>query len=411
MTRDGFEHIDDPTAADVIIVNTCAFIESAVEESVDAILALREENASAILVAAGCLPLRYGDEVLEPLPEVDLFVRPEQIDELPDLIRRTADLPTKPKPEAFDAQTGRILTTPGYAYLRIAEGCSRRCAYCTIPAIRGPLCSVDPADLEEEARSLVERGARELILVAQDITAYGKDLRPTVTLLDVLRRLESVPGAQWIRLMYLHPGGVPEALPRLIRDSEVILPYLDIPFQHVSTPVLEAMGRPVRGRDIRELVETLRKDCPGIVLRTTLMVGFPGEGEKEFVELCEFVESYAFERVGVFTYSPEENTRAFPLGDPIPEDVKQRRAREIMSIQRDHMTRRNRDRIGSVDECIVEGHSDETDLLLQGRMWDQAPEVDGQLFITAGTADVGEIRRVRITASHHEDLFGELVER
>ncbi len=420
MMESGFELIDDAALADVIVVNSCSFVAPAVAESLDMILDLREENPRAILVVAGCLPLRYGETLGNELPEVDLFVDPGRIAALPRLIVGAAEartgcrlgLPDGTAPDAHKgacgSTLGRAVSTPGYAYLKIAEGCSRRCAYCTIPAIRGPLASVDPDDLQREVESLAERGVREIVVVAQDLTAYGADRGGTVGLVKLLGRIERVSGIDWIRLMYLHPAGITRELPALINESERILPYLDVPFQHVSARVLRAMGRPWRGDPVRRLVEGLRGDIPNLVLRTTFMVGFPGETDREFEELREFVTRAGIEHVGVFEYSPEEGTAAWKRGDPVPEDEKRARADEIRAIHSRFSHKWHRARVGGIEEVLVEGFSSETDLLLQGRARHQAPEVDGVTYITAGDAAPGEICLVRITDAHGPDLFGEI---
>lgn len=418
MTSAGFTFTDDPVGAGTIIINTCAFIEPAVEESIDAILDHRAENTDACIVVAGCLPMRYESDLEESLPEANLFLTPDRIEDLPNLLRVAFGTTAKDRlPELMGQPPGkgqevplRILTTQGYAYLKIAEGCSRKCRYCTIPSIRGPLRSIDPKELEQEANFLAAQGVRELVLVAQDLTAYGLEKAEKHALVKLLARLERVEGIRWIRLMYLYPDAIPRDLPKVIRDSPKILPYLDIPFQHVSDSVLKAMGRPWKGDRIRRLVDGLRENLPRLTLRTTVMVGFPGEGDAEFKELSDFVETSRIDHVGVFTYSPEENTRAFRLGDPIPEEVKETRANQIRSIHARHMRRRNRRRIGTVEQCLVESVSRESDLLLQGRLWDQAPEIDGALYITAGQAVAGEIHQARITGTHQSDLFGEIVQ-
>ncbi len=430
MTRAGFTHTPHPEKAAVIIVNTCAFIESAVEESIDAILDSRHENEHAALVVAGCLHLRYRDSLRKSLPEVDFFVGPEDIPTLPHILqarlsatvsaslagRRKRQNPPRnenpwigPSGQEVDS-TARILTTPGYAYLRIAEGCFRTCHYCTIPSIRGPLRSVKIPELERETRVLAARGVRELVLVAQDLTSYGIDRTKRRELVKLLERLSVVEGIQWIRLMYLHPDGIPSTLSKIINESPTILPYLDIPFQHVSEAVLRSMGRPWRGDRVRKLVDRLRSEIKGLVLRTTLMVGYPSEGERQFDELKRFVESFAIEHVGVFTYSVEEGTVAARQGDPVPRHVKEQRAEEIVAVHSRQLEKHNRGRVGSLQLCLVEGVSEETDLLLKARCWDQAPEVDGTLHITAGNAITGEIRTALITGFHGPDLFGELVD-
>ncbi|MFH1115311.1 MAG: 30S ribosomal protein S12 methylthiotransferase RimO [Pseudomonadota bacterium] len=413
MFSAGFTFTEEPSQADVLIVNTCAFIEPAVEESIETVLDYRDMNAGAILVVVGCLPLRYGDDLKDSLTEADIFLTPAEISKLPGLLAPPGG-PTAVKTDAGLSCTGaaagrRVLTTQGYAYLKISEGCSRNCRYCTIPAIRGPMRSRDLKELEREARDLASRGVRELVLVAQDVTAYGLDFGGRGALIRLLESLRAIPEVEWIRLMYLHPDGVPADLAAIINESRNILPYLDIPFQHVSERVLKSMGRPWKGDRIRRLVDGLRKHIDGLVLRTTLMVGFPTEGEKEFLDLRDFVQTYSIEHVGVFTYSPEEGTRAMDLGDPVPAETKEARAGELRSIHLQFQEKRNRSRVGSVETCIVEGISAESDLLLQGRTWDQAPEVDGVLYITDGTASMGDIRRIELTDVNGPDLFGKIV--
>lgn len=412
MTASGFVYTGELTQAEIIIINTCAFIEPAVQESIDTILDCHAENPGALLVVAGCLSLRYGEELLKPLPEVGLFLTPDRIGALPEILEPHLNVqisgPRLANHGARREAESRILTTPGYAYLRIAEGCSRRCRYCTIPSIRGPLHSADPRVLEEEASFLASNGVRELVLVAQDVTSYGLDRREKKGLVSLLKRIRRVHAIRWIRLMYLHPAGISKDLAHVVNDSENVLPYLDIPFQHVSDVVLRAMGRPWKGDRIRKLVEKLRHDIPGLVLRTTVMVGFPGEREREFKELRSFVESFNIEHLGVFSYSPEEGTTAFRLGDPVPPLEKEQRAQELRSIHWGQAERRNHRRIGQTEQCLVEGVSSETDLLLQGRAWDQAPEVDGVLYITSGKASAAEIHDAVLTAAHGPDLFGEI---
>jgi ribosomal protein S12 methylthiotransferase len=412
MTRAGFVFTEDPASADIIIINTCAFIEAAVDESIDAILDHVSDNPKARVVVAGCLPLRYRESLQEELPEVTLFLTPDRIGALPALLKSSSRRgASRTRPSASLVADDRILTTPGYAYLKIAEGCARGCRYCTIPSIRGALHSEDPDRLVQEASALTVMGARELVLVAQDLTAYGRDRKETRGLIKLLKRLDQVPGIAWIRLLYLHPHGIPADLGRAINESPRILPYLDIPFQHVSEKVLRAMGRPWKKDYLRRLVDRLREEIPGLVLRTTFMVGYPAEGAHEFAELRDFVREMHIERVGVFTYSPEEGTRSWELGDPVSQDEKDERAAEIRDIHLSFMKEQNRSRIGSVEECLVEGISTETDLLLQGRCWDQAPEIDGVLYITDGEAAAGELQLVHITDVHETDFFGEIVPR
>jgi ribosomal protein S12 methylthiotransferase len=420
MTSAGFAYVEDPAKAAVLVVNTCAFIEPAVEESIDTIFDYRHENKKAFLVVTGCLPLRYKQNLKKILPEVNLFLPPDQIQDLPMLVqsyitgKRTASqapgrCATETDRKYSSNSDSRILTTPGYAYLKIAEGCNRGCRYCTIPSIRGPLHSFDSDSLKEEATYLAAQGVRELVLVAQDLTAYGLDRREKKALVRLVKDLSMIENIEWIRLMYLYPDTIPSGLPELIQESGKVLPYLDIPIQHISSKVLKAMGRPWKGGRIKRMINRLRSEIPGLVLRTTLMVGYPAEGEKEFRELRDFVESAEIERVGVFTYSPEEGTSAFEMGDPICTDVKKARAQEIRSIHSRFENKRNKSKIGKIEGALIEGVASETEFLLQARTWDQAPEVDGTLYITAGNAMAGEIHKVRITDSYGSDLFGEII--
>ncbi|MGO9121510.1 MAG: 30S ribosomal protein S12 methylthiotransferase RimO [Desulfomonilaceae bacterium] len=420
MTSAGFVYAEDPAKAAILVVNTCAFIEPAVEESIDTIFDYRYEYKKAFLVVTGCLPLRYKQNLKKILPEVNLFLPPDKIQDLPMLLqcyitgKRTASqapgrCATETDRKYSSGSDSRILTTPGYAYLKIAEGCSRSCRYCTIPSIRGPLHSFDSDSLKGEATYLAAQGVRELILVAQDLTAYGLDRREKKALVRLVRNLCMIENIKWIRLMYLYPDTIPSGLSELIQESGKVLPYLDIPIQHISVKVLKAMGRPWKGDRIKRMINRLRSEIPGLVLRTTLMVGYPAEGEKEFRELRDFVESTEIEKVGVFTYSPEEGTSAFEMGDPICTDLKKARAQEIRSIHSRFENKRNRSKIGKIEDALIEGVASESEFLLQARIWDQAPEVDGTLYITAGNAMAGEIHKVRITDSYGSDLFGEII--
>ena len=288
MSSAGFVYVEDTAAADVLLINTCAFIEQAVEESIDTILDCREENRKAFLVVAGCLPLRYRKNLKKALPEVNLFLTPDQIENLPRLLRRllsrakAVSKPTyKQRIPKSDRELGpvsstRILTTSGYAYLKIAEGCSRSCRYCTIPSIRGPLHSFDADALEKEAAYLTAQGASELVLVAQDLTGYGLDRGEKSGLLRLIRRFSVIENIKWIRLMYLHPDTIPRDLPKVIRESDKALPYLDIPIQHISATVLRAMGRPWKGDRIRKLIHRLRTDIPGLVPENHFNGRIPG---------------------------------------------------------------------------------------------------------------------------------------
>lgn len=414
MSEAGYQFTEESTGADVIIINTCAFIEAAVEESINTILDYSADNPDALLVAAGCLPLRYKSEASESLPEVDFFVEPKDIGKLPEILDDNTRMDEKPKECSVNHEEarvqGRLLTTPGYAYLRVSDGCNRKCAYCSIPMIRGNMKSETVDSLVKEATELTSSGASELILVAQDLCSYGNDLKLKNGLEVLLGRLTRIDPVMWIRLMYLHPNSVSTTLLGLMKESEKILPYLDIPIQHISGEVLKSMNRPWNPDLIKALIDRARKEAPGIVLRTTVMVGYPTETEKAFEELLDFIESFEIDRVGVFAYSPEEGTASFALGDPVSSELKQERVALIERAHSRFLEKRNRAKIGQIEKAIVEGYSDETDLLLQGRLWDQAPEIDGNLYITDGSAIAGGIYNVRLTEFNGTDFFGEIVD-
>ena len=424
MLAAGYQHTQDQDKSQIIVINTCAFIQPAVEESISAILDSASANPGALLIVAGCLPLRYGQSLDDSIPEVDLFIGPNQIDQIAELIesseakKKYSGVEKKGPLGGFafgdEHKTAyefkRALSTPGYAYLRISDGCDHGCKFCSIPLIRGKLKSETTEDVVREAKELADLGIREIILVAQDLTSYGRDLGLKNGLVELLQKLESISGVDWIRLMYLYPSGIKEDLIELIRGSRKILPYLDVPIQHISDNVLKSMGRPWRGAQIKELIDSMRSKIPNIAIRTTVMVGFPTETEPDFDELKSFITEFELDHVGVFTYFKEESTPAEKFGDPIPKKVKNARARALRSIHSLFIKKKNKKRIGKTEAAIVEGFSEETELLLQGRLWDQAPEIDGKLYITAGNAAIGDIKNVLITKAHGTDLFGEIQE-
>ncbi|MGC8605011.1 MAG: 30S ribosomal protein S12 methylthiotransferase RimO [Desulfomonilaceae bacterium] len=416
MLAAGYEHTQDQEKAQVILINTCSFIQPAVEESISAILDSASINPNAFLVVAGCMPLRYGQKLDDAIPEVDLFISPNQIDQIAELIQAGGARKKIPETQNTPAikscndqyEFKRALSTPGYAYLRISDGCDHACKFCAIPLIRGKLKSESLENLEREANELACLGVKELILVAQDLTSYGRDLGLKNGLVGLLKKLENVSGIDWIRLMYLYPSGIKDDLIDIIRESQKILPYLDIPIQHISDKVLKSMGRPWSGTQTKELIDSIRFKIPKIVIRTTVMVGFPTETESDFDELKTFITEFELDHVGVFTYFKEEDTPAQKFGDPIPKKIKNARSRVLRSIHSVYLKRANKNRIGQIEPAIIEGFSEETELLLQGRMWDQAPEIDGKLYITAGNGAVGDIKNVLITKTRGCDLFGEI---
>ena len=396
----------EDAGVDILIINTCGFILDAKEESVQAILEAVDAKKRGVirrLYVMGCLSERYRDELPAEIPEVDGFFGAFSIEPL----LRELSVTMNPALEAR-----RYLTTPGhYAYLKISEGCDRHCSYCAIPGIRGPHVSVPEEKLLDEARSLADSGVKELIVIAQDTTFYGLDLYGKRRLGHLLTCLNDISGIEWIRLLYAYPAAFPQDVLEIMASSPKMCRYLDIPLQHSADPVLRAMRRSIDSRQTRALVEKFRKEVPGIVLRTTMMVGHPGEGEKEFEDLLSFVQEYRFERLGAFAYSEEEGTwGAQNLKDAVPESVKQERLDELMELQADISLRYNESRIGSVERVLVDSVSVE-DGTFTGRTSRESPEVDGEVIVPySGSAlSPGDIVEVRITGADEYDLSGELL--
>ncbi|MBU2547738.1 MAG: 30S ribosomal protein S12 methylthiotransferase RimO [Proteobacteria bacterium] len=410
----GYRVVDDPAEAGLIVINTCAFIQSAVQESVETILAMGEfkRDQGARLVVTGCLPQRYQNELAASLPEVDVFLGTGRLDRLADYLDKPPDGRIQCQDPGFapDRPGPRLRSAPFFqAYLKIAEGCSNACTYCLIPRLRGPLRSRPRTVLLEEASALAESGVVELVLVAQDTTAYGRDLAPKETLARLLADLAEIPGLQWLRVMYAYPSGLSRELLEVMAGQEKVAPYLDLPLQHASPAVLKRMGRSGRIDPIG-LVERLRRAVPGLTLRTTMMVGFPGETEEDFARLLDFVQAARFEHLGVFKFSPEEGTAAARSKTQVPQRIKEVRRRKLMALQRRISRGAQQQLVGRILPVLIEGLSEETDLLLAGRTAGQAPDIDGLVYITKGTAAPGRIEPVRITQAHDYDLVGEIVE-
>jgi ribosomal protein S12 methylthiotransferase len=414
----GYQPENDPRKAQLLVVNTCSFIESAARESIDTILEIaqtKEKGACRLVVVTGCLPQRYGKKLAQALPEVDLFLGTGAFRRLPALLNRLQpgdpqEIHLDPPRFLMDAETPRALSGPSYsAYLKVAEGCSNRCSFCTIPAIRGPYRSRSLDDLLREAEWLASRGVRELNLIAQDTTAYGEDIGPTPRLADLLEALAGTGLFPWIRILYAHPHRITERLLEVMGSHHSICPYLDIPFQHASERVLKAMGRSGSAPEFLELLDSIRGKLSGAILRTTVIVGFPGEAEADFQELYEFVSQARFQRLGIFPYSAEKGTAAARLGDPVPERIKTRRLKKLAGLQERISLVYHRELVGTTQPVLIEGTSPETDLLLEGRLPSQAPEVDGRVLINRGFGRVGEIMPVRLTEAHPHDLVGEIV--
>ena len=415
----GYKPVEEPLDARLIVVNTCGFIRSATEESIETILELAQAKKSGrceFLVVAGCLPQRYGRKLVKSMPEVDLFVGTSSFVHLVEILARNQRddlerLILEPPRFLMTARTPRTLSAPFYStYLKVAEGCSNRCSFCTIPAIRGPYRSRPLNDLLQEAEWLASQGVIELNLVAQDTTAYGTDLEATLRLPDLLEALAKIGKFHWIRLLYAYPQKIDGKLLETMASRESICNSLDLPLQHVSGHLLKAMGRTGSAEEFLELVTMIREYLPEVTLRTTLIVGFPGERQEDFQELYEFVEKARFQRLGLFAYSPEKGTRAALLSDPVEESVKIQRVQALAALQEKISLDYNSRHVGTAQPVLIEGVSDESDLLLQARLSAQAPEVDGCVLINKGFGKVGEIVVARITEAHPHDLIGEIAE-
>ncbi|MGH9342583.1 MAG: 30S ribosomal protein S12 methylthiotransferase RimO, partial [Terriglobia bacterium] len=418
LVQAGFEIVAAPEDAQVMVVNTCAFIEAAKKESLDAILAaaeLKKNSAGRRLVVAGCLAQRYGAELREQLPEVDVFVGTGNFLELPELLRRTEAPELRPIPYPGGAHllasgTAPRLKTGDFfsAYLKLSEGCNHKCAFCIIPKIRGRHESRTPADVLAEARSLAGDGVRELNLIAQDLTAYGRDLEGFVTLAKLLEMLAGVAGIHWIRLLYCYPNFVTDELLDAIARLPQVVKYIDIPLQHADDGILRAMRRERSGDSLRKLLDRIRHRIPEVALRTSFIVGFPGESERAFANLSDFVRDQQFDRVGVFTYSREENTAAYDLPGQVPAKIKRARRAALMEAQAEISLRKNRALIGNELEVIVEGPLPGKAARSRGRSAAQAPEIDGMVSLR-GEAHPGEFVRARVNKALSYDLHADVI--
>jgi ribosomal protein S12 methylthiotransferase len=412
LSKEGYALTTDPSKGDVIIVNTCSFIKDAVQEAIEMILQLtpyKREGRCRLLIVSGCLPQRYGRILEKELPEVDLFVGTGSFHKIPRLISRGGKRKSFLSGQTFlyNEKTPRILSTPAYtAYLKIAEGCSRTCTFCTVPKIRGPYRSRTIRSILKEAEKLAYQGVKELILIAQDTTAYGENLRGGTTLENLLKDLVRVEGLRWIRILYAYPNPArfTESLLQLIGQEEKICPYLDLPIQHIDDKILRRMGRRSKGKEIRDLIQKIRSSVPEMALRTSLIVGFPGESESQFKTLLHFVEEVQFDHLGAFKYSPEEGTSASRLSSPVPEEVKEERLRVLMEVQKKISLKKYRKLVGRRMEALVEG-ADSEKMTLRGRIQTQAPEIDGCVFLK-GEALPGDWVEARITQALPYDLIG-----
>ncbi|MBQ9579914.1 MAG: 30S ribosomal protein S12 methylthiotransferase RimO, partial [Lachnospiraceae bacterium] len=391
FTEQGYTLTDDEYEADVIVINTCAFINDAKEESIDTILEMAEHKKDGNLkklIVTGCLSERYKDEFKKELPEVDEII---------------------PMKELFNIKADRIISTPGhYAHLKIAEGCNKNCAYCVIPSIRGKYVSYPMEELVKEAEGLASCGVKELILVAQETTMYGVDLYGKKSLHILLNKLSKIEGLKWIRIMYCYPEEIYDELIEEIKTNEKVCHYIDMPIQHASDEVLRNMNRRTNKAELTERINKLREEIPDIVLRTTLICGFPGETEENHKELKDFVKTIKFDRLGVFTFSPEEGTKAYDMDNQIDEDVKVKYKDDIMSVSENVIAKKGKERIGKTFTCIVEGKVPDEDTYI-ARSYMDAPDIDGYVFFECNHELLtGAFVEVKITGASEYDLMGEL---
>lgn len=418
LDKEGFSMTDEEAEADVIVINTCCFINDAKEESIQNILEMakwRKNGPCRALIVTGCLAERYRREIIDEIPEVDVVLGTNSFDELiPSIEKALHDEKTlivKPLTGLIEKKAQRILTTGGhYGYLKIAEGCNKHCTYCIIPKVRGNYRSVPMEELLEEARQLAEQGVKELILVAQETTLYGADLYGEKRLHVLLKELCKIQGIRWIRVLYCYPEEIYPALVQTMKEEIKICHYLDLPIQHANDVILKRMGRRTTREELLDILEMLRREIPDIIIRTTLITGFPGETEEQHEELMDFVNEAEFDRLGVFTYSPEDGTAAAQMENQIPEEVKENRRNELMTLQQEIAFEKAENMVGRKLVVMVEGQVAGEDAYV-ARTYGDAPNVDGYLFInTQETLVSGDFARVEITGALEYDLIGELVE-
>ncbi len=413
VAQRGYELVEDKEEATVIIVNTCGFIDAAKEESVNTILEmaeLKETGSLKALIVSGCLTQRYKEALMQEMPEIDGIVGTGDFDKINDIVDEAL---RGKKPVAvgnpifnYDQKLPRKLSTPRYtAYVKIAEGCDNACTFCSIPIMRGAFRSRSVESIVAEVEQLAAQGVKEVSLIAQDSTNYGTDLYDSFMLPTLLHRVSEVEGIEWVRLHYAYPGFFTDELIEAIASNPKICKYIDMPLQHSEDSILKRMRRPGRGRDVRELVAKIRAKVPDAVLRTSIIVGFPGETEEDFENLVSFVREVKFDRLGVFTYSKEEDTPAARLPNQVPEDVKEYRASRLMEVQREVAKAANGRFVGRTMDVLIERYDGRNDVFI-GRSQYDAPEIDGEVFVTGCTPEIGKLQKVRITHSLDYDLSG-----
>lgn len=417
LEQGGCEIVDDEAQAEVIVINTCCFIHDAKEESIQTILEMAEYKKTGnlkALIVTGCLAQRYQQEIFTEIPEVDAVLGTSAYDKILTAVREALEGKGRLTLESLDAlpavKTERLVTTGGhYAYLKIAEGCDKHCTYCIIPKIRGNYRSYPMEQLLEEAEGLASRGVKELIIVAQETTVYGKDIYGRKMLPELLRRLCKIRGIRWIRLLYCYPEEIDEELIQVIKEEKKICRYLDIPVQHASDEILKRMGRRTTKKQLTEIIGKLRREIPDIALRTTLITGFPGETKEQHEELLEFVDEMEFDRLGVFIYSPEEDTPAAMMPEQVSEEIKEERQAGLMELQQEIAFDLAEEMVGKEIVVMIEGKVADEETYV-GRTYKDAPGVDGLIFVPCEKELMsGDFARVRVTGALEYDLIGELI--
>lgn len=418
VNKRGFEVTSELDQADMIIVNTCGFIGDAKKESIETILEvseLKETGNLKKIIVTGCLAQRYAEEILKELPEVDAVIGTGEIDKIEKVVDEILNdkhpVETSNMDFLANANTDRILTTASHtAYLKISEGCDRRCTYCIIPQLRGRLRSRTIEDILVEANNLVKSGVRELNLLAQETTEYGIDLYKEKSLAKLMKELVKIEDLKWLRTYYMYPDSVTDELIQVMKTEDKICKYFDIPIQHVSDSILQNMGRAKTGAHLKDILYRIRKEIPNATFRTSVIVGFPGETQENFEELRDFLEEFQFDYVGVFKYSREEDTKAYDMDNQVPEEIKEERWVELTNLQSKIAENKNRAMLGQTVEVMIDGVSTESEYLLEGRTKGQALEIDGKVLTNDGTAKPGEIVKVKLEQNFDYDFIGPIVE-
>ena len=417
LVEQGIELVTDPVEADILIVNTCAFIQAAKEESISMLLNMaefKETGRCRALIVAGCLGQRYGQQLLDEMPEVDAIVGTSSWDKIMDAVKETLRghrVIITDKEKIYHSTSPRILTTPSYSvWVKIAEGCDHHCAFCSIPLIRGKFISRPIEDIYDEVESLVMNGAKEINIIAQDTTNYGRDLYGKPSLDKLLQELVKIEGKFWIRILYSYPKNFTDELIEVIATEEKICKYVDIPLQHASNKILQSMKRPDTREEIETLITKLRNRIPGIAIRSTFIVGFPGETDEDFLELKNFLETQQFDRVGIFPYSQEEGTIAAEMPDQVPEETAQERFHDLMALQSKISQDVNEKFVNTEFDVLIEARDEESNNIAIGRSYREAPEVDGQVYVEGDKkSQPGDMIRVKILAGFAYDLAAERV--